>query len=197
MAEVAAHLQDARLALVWAARQAAETVMREAAGAVILDRQGLLALPHELQRRVLIAAVNWLAGRGQSPRGAKVDRFLTAATRGGDATLAGCRLRHRPEGLVLMREQRAVGGAVATDALWDGRWQVAGPGGAGLHVAALGAGGLRHCPDWRLTGVTRDVLLVSPGIWRGDALIAAPCAGLANGWKARIVAGPQTFLVSH
>jgi tRNA(Ile)-lysidine synthase len=31
-------------------------------------------------------------------------------------------------------------------------------------------------------------LMASPSVWSGDTLIAAPLAGLSNGWSAQIVA---------
>ena len=198
MAAVADHLSAARSALIWAVRQQAARVVREEAGALIIDTAAFLALPGEIQRRLLIAALRWLSGAEQAPRGAKVDQMQGALVQGRDATLAGCRLRQLPECLLLVREPRAVADVVApVGDLWDSRWQLDGPGGAGLHIAALGPEGLRQCPGWRATGLRRDILIVAPGVWRGDTLIAAPSAGKPDGWKARIVAGLQSFLVSH
>jgi tRNA(Ile)-lysidine synthase len=78
-----------------------------------------------------------------------------------------------------------------TDKIWDGRWQLEGPHEDGLEIAALGEDGLQHCPDWRDTGLPRPSLLSSPAIWEGSALIAAPLAGLSNGWTATLA---QPFL---
>ena len=201
LAAVADHLTDAHRALMWAIRQEAARIVREEAGALIIDKKAFVTLPGEFQRRLLIGALRWLSGAEQSPRGAKVGQMHRALLQGKDATLAGCRLRQLPDHLLLVREPRAVGGAVGAavpeDALWDNRWRVEGPGGTGLHIATLGPEGLRQCPGWRAAGVSRDVLLVTPGVWRGDTLIAAPLAGKPDGWKARIVAGFQSFLVSH
>ena len=85
---------------------------------------------------------------------------------GRDATLAGC--RHRKGWL--FREARALRGLEG--GLWDGRWRVTGAG----EVRALGAGGLRQC-DGRVTGLPREVLAVTPALWDGDRLLAAPSAG--------------------
>ena len=157
-----------------------------------------MLLPSDLQRRLLIAALRWLSGKQQAPRGSKVDQMHLALTLGKDATLAGCRLRHLAETVVLMREPQAVTDVVAqVGGLWDGRWLFEGPEAEGQHVAALGREGLRHCPDWRATGLRREVLAVTPALWRGEALVAAPLAGQNNGWIARIAQGFQSFLVSH
>ena len=42
-----------------------------------------------------------------------------------------------------------------------------------------------------------DALVVSPSVWYGGVLIAAPLAGFGAGWDARIVAPFSQFVVSH
>ncbi|MBL4558600.1 MAG: hypothetical protein JKP98_20630 [Rhodobacteraceae bacterium] len=65
----------------------------------------------------------------------------------------------------------------AAGARWDGRWRIEGPAvREGARIGALGAAGLRACPDWRETGLPRASLLATPALWRNDALIAAPVA---------------------
>jgi tRNA(Ile)-lysidine synthase len=77
--------------------------------------------------------------------------------------------------------------------LWDGRWRVAGPEGI---IRALGEAGLRACPDWRSTGLPREVLAVTPGVWRGETLVSAPLAGWQNGWSAQLDAPDHLFGLS-
>jgi tRNA(Ile)-lysidine synthase len=57
--------------------------------------------------------------------------------------------------------------------------------------------GLRACADWRATGLSREVLAVTPAIWHDETLVAAPLAGLENGWSARIDAPFDLFGLSH
>ena len=198
VAAVAVNLSHSRNALAWVLEREAGRLVREAAGALIIDKKGFMLLPWDVQRRLLIAALRWLSGSEQAPRGQKVDRMYVALVSGKEATLAGCRLRHLPESLLLVREPRAVVDAVAqVGGLWDGRWLVEGPEGEGQQVAALGTEGLRQCPDWRVTGLHREILLVTPAVWRGEVLVAAPLAGHSDGWKARIGQDFRTFLVSH
>jgi tRNA(Ile)-lysidine synthase len=64
-------------------------------------------------------------------------------------------------------------------------------------VGALGAEGLRQCPNWRETGFSRAALVVSPAIWRDETLISAPLTGFSNGWTAEIAQGFHSFLISH
>ncbi len=85
-----------------------------------------------------------------------------------------------------------------TDAVWDGRWYLEGPHAADLKIRALGEA-VKDCPDWRETGMPRASLLSSPAVWRGDTLVAAPVAGLSNGWaaKAPAVAEFTEALIAH
>lgn len=177
LAEVADNLARAQEALA---------VQVEAAGSWVEERAGALRFdaavwdaPAEVQRQVVVAGILWLSRAEYPPRAAEVGRIVAALAGGGDATLAGCRVRKG----WLMREPRAVGGPVAVGALWDGRWIVEGPAG---EVRALGAEGLGQVTGWRTLGLPREVLLVTPGVWDGDKLLAAPTAGLSAGWTVRL-----------
>lgn len=179
-----------------AVSRAAEDVAREVAGAVVIERAGLAGLPPEVQRRLVIAGLAWVSGAAYAPRAAAVDRIQGAIAAGRDAVLAGCRVRVTVGAVRVLREARAAGGEVATDAVWDGRWQLTGPHAAGLTVRALGDG-LRQCNDWRATGLPRDVLVVTPAIWRGEVLVAAPLAGFTQGWTANLAQSLHASMLSH
>ena len=177
LAEVAGNLASAQEALAVQVAAAAARV-EERAGALLFDA-GLWAEPAEVRRQVVVQALLWLTGAGYAPRAAEVERLVAAMAEGVDATLAGCRARAG----WLMREPRAVGAAVPMGKVWDGRWLVEGPSG---EVRALGAEGLRQVPSWREVGLPREVLLVTPGVWDGDRLMAAPLAGVSAGWQVRL-----------
>ena len=179
LAASAAHLAEARAALDGATVEAADRVTFEAAGALCLDRAGFAALPDEIARRLLQAAVLWLSGADYPPRAADLARLVRAVRESRAATLAGCRLK---DGWLTVEPKAAS----------LGRWQVAPDAAPRL----LGADGLRQCPDWRATGLPRHVLEVTPGIWQGDSLIAAPCAGFGAA-TALCVPGFHAFLLSH
>jgi tRNA(Ile)-lysidine synthase len=170
LAAVAGHLADVQAALSVQVRLAGRHLV-EAAGALRVE-QGFWTEPAEVQRQLIVAALRWLSGAGYAPRAADVARFMTAMQLGRDATLAGCR---HCKGW-LLREARAAGGPVPVGQLWDGRWQLSGAAG---EVRALGAEGLRQC-DWRSAGLPREVLAVTPGIWRDGVLLAAPSAGFGE-----------------
>ncbi len=192
LATVAGHLASAQVALTAQVRSAFERHVVHAVGAVRINA-GLFTEPAEVQRQVLARAIGWLSPAPYQPRAGDLARVLAAMTAGQDATLAGCRARNG----WLLREARRVGGPVPLGALWDGRWRVTGPDGTvKALVRALGEAGLRACPDWRATGVPREVLAVTPGVWQGERLLAAPAAGWPNGWSAQLDAPDHLFGLS-
>jgi tRNA(Ile)-lysidine synthase len=186
LAAVAGNLALAQKALATQVRSAGRH-LREAAGALQVDA-ALWDEPEEVQRQLVVAAVQWLSDAVYPPRAGDTARLIAAMRAGRDATLAGC--RHRSGWL--MREARAVGAVVPVGTLWDGRWQVIGAEG---EVRALGAG-LRQCPDWRASGLTRQVLEVTPGVWQDDDLVAAPLAAFGPA-TATLATSFDAFLLSH
>lgn len=195
LARVARHLAAVQADLRGIVAEAAARVLREVAGGLIVDRAAFAALPDEVARRLLRAALIWMSGAEQGPRAPALARFTAAVRSGRAAALSGCRVLHRGPAAHLLREPRALGPEVATGTLWDGRWQVTGP--AGGSVRAVGADGLAQWPDWRAAGILREAALVTPGIWHGDRLIAAPILGLGAGHAATLTASFGLFLLSH
>lgn len=200
IAALAARMAEVRAALEAATAEAAARVARIDGGDVILDAGGLRALPAEIARRLVLAALRWIASAEYGPRGAEVERFVAALVAERPATLGGVRATAARGRLRLLRELRAVAGAeVPLGAVWDGRWQVIGPeSGAetnGLTLRALGEAGLAACPEWRAVAVPRLTLVAAPAVWRGADLVAAPVAGFGAGWRA-VCAPPQGVLAA-
>ncbi len=191
LAAAAGHLAQVKAALKVQVVDAAARLLREEAGSLAID-PGIQAEPHEVRRRLIVAGLMWLSAGEYAPRADAVARLEAAIAAGRDATLWGCRWRSGR----MMREAKAVGGAVPLGALWDGRWVLEGPGVQGAEVRALGAAGLSACPDWRAAGLPREVLVVTPALWEGTALIAAPVAGMGRDWSARIAAPFHLFGLS-
>jgi hypothetical protein len=112
------------------------------------------------------------------------------------ATLAGCEIRRRGSGVVLVcREAAACQGPVpltAGPALWDARWQVTASGAwpPGAQVAMLGEAGLAELrrkaeagafdPPAVWTAAPRQVCVTSPAIFADGALMAVPLAHYLN-----------------
>jgi tRNA(Ile)-lysidine synthase len=197
LAKVIQNLAMAQGALSDAVNRAGRDSVHQVAGALTFQRQNFLAHGPEIDRLMLQAMLGWMAGLDHAPRADSIRNLHQAISLGRDATLAGCRFRHRKDSYTMTREQRAVGGPVLPDALWDGRWQVTGPAPSGAQVRALGADGLRALPDWRKTGLPREVLMVTPAVWQGETLIAAPLVAPKPGWTARLASGRSLFGLSH
>ncbi len=95
LAASAAHLADAEAALAWTAQQvwSARTVVT--ADSVVVN--AAVNLPHEVARRLLVRAVLTLAPSA-APRGAAVERVLSALASRWPATLAGVSIVRYGEG---------------------------------------------------------------------------------------------------
>lgn len=202
LANVARNLREARDALGQVAAGLADDMVTFDAGDVLIARAGLLEQPQDLMRRLVQAALIWVGGEEYPPRGAALMRVLEAVQSGESATLQGCRLLHSGAHLRITREWKAVAGMRCdTGEIWDGRWRLSHPDApAGLHVAALGEDGLPHCHDRKNTGRPGATLIASPAVWRGDTLVAAPLAGLSEGWCATLTRARAAYrrsLVSH
>lgn len=196
IAAVTGHLAMAQAALRQAVAGAAAGIAEEA-GSLRFAAATLAGGGGEVERRLLRAMLGWIGGIRHPPREAKLAALIAALRAGRDATLAGVRFRWQDGFCTASREPRAVAARVAIGALWDGRWRVTGATGeVGGEVGALGAAGLRLCPDWRQTGHARQVLEVTPAVWQGERLIAAPLAGFGSA-RAECTPSFSSFLLSH
>ena len=176
---------------------AIQRIAQEAGGGIILQREGFLALPAELRHRLLSSALRWMSGVEHPPRAFGVMEVELAIKAGKDRTLSSCLVQVTSDEVRILREPKAVAGMECpTEQLWDNRWHLSGPHAPDLTIRALGDG-IRNLPNWRTTGLPRDTLVVSPAIWRGDTLIAAPLAGFPQGWTAKIVQSFTAFILSH
>lgn len=194
---VASHMHSARQALNHHCNDVARTITARAVGDVVFDWRGLNTQTPEVKRRLLVGALRWISGSEYAPRSEKIMTLENAILNRRDKTLAGCRIVTSDTQVRLFREARAVRDLTCpTDQPWDGRWQLDGPHADDLQIRALGAEGLRDCPDWRATGRPRASLLASPAIWRGGTLVSAPIAGYGNGWQAKIDPNRGDFAAS-
>ncbi|WP_297774653.1 tRNA lysidine(34) synthetase TilS [uncultured Roseovarius sp.] len=189
LSTVAQTLAEARTALYHAAHAALRDLGDIEAGDLLLHHDGFNAVPDDVARRVLQAALRWLSGADYVPRGQALTNLLVAARAGQAMTLQGCLLLPAQHGrLRLTREFDAVKALRApAHALWDGRWRADGPDITGdIEIAALGPEGLARCPDWRGSGLPHASALATPGLWKGSTLVAAPLMGWTNGWTLKL-----------
>lgn len=199
LAASAGHLREASDALALVAAEFAREHVRVVAGDVIFDRARLNRLPAEIRRRLLAGALRWVASSEYPPRREPLAEIEAACHAPRNLTLHGCRVLVSDMTVRVVREHAAVAGLSGpTGVPWDSRWVLDGPHAPDLDVRALGEA-VKDCPDWRATGLPRTSLLASPAVWRGERLVAAPVAGLGNGWAAttRTIHDFARALIAH
>lgn len=211
--QAADHMRKAQRSLNNHAQHFAQQYVHTDAGDLVFDPVAFQLDRSDTEGRVLAAAIKWIGGSDYRPRYDALKDAAAAVLRGEMRTLGGVVLTPQGDKIRLCRELGAIRAHVICDGseqmrIWDGRWRIAPmpPKGGlkapvaqfekGLVIKALGDD-LRHCPDWRATGLSRQSLMASPSLWRGTALIAAPVAGFANGWNALIVADFHSSLLTH
>ncbi len=197
LAGTAQDLQIARIALEHQTKEAAERIATVENGDVVLDRLQYRRLPTEISARLFSYALCWVSSAEYRPRRSALIDAECSTNIGKASTLHGCLITANKDEIRITREHQAVKDTVCpTDAVWDNRWHLIGPHETGLELRALGATGLAECPDWRETGMPRTSLLATPAVWRKDSLIAAPLAGLGNGWLTKPLFGLDHFISS-
>ncbi len=200
LAAVARNLAEARDLLDAAvARFAVKHVEISPAGAITISRAAFEAAQPAVQRRLLGAALRFVAGPEAAPRGDAVERALPAGLQPlGRATLAGCDVQLSRDRFTVSREFAAVAELrTSPSEPWDGRWRLRAPTAAeetGIEIGALGAEGLAVCGN--RSGLPARDLRATPAAWRGAELVAAPLAGHDRGWHAELVRGRAAFLSS-
>lgn len=197
LAATAARMARARLALESATGSlAGACVSVSPGGEVSLAPAAFAAAPEEIRLRLLADLLCWVGAESYRPRLTQLAP-VAAAVAGGHIgaglTLHGCILRARRGQVVIRREPGRVAAPVSVEnGVWEKRWKldILPPRAEGLKIAALGREGLSRVPDWRQTGAARETLLTTPAIWREDDLVAAPLAGLGNGFSFRLCGMP-------
>jgi len=197
LARTATHLAEARNTLNWYAFIAARDVAYVQAADIVIDLRKFRILPDEICRRVLLEALKWVSGAPYGPRGKALELLMESLRGGTDMTLHGCHVSVDTQEVRVTRELKAVAGSdVQASGVWDGRWLLEGPWQEGARIAALGTDGVSQCPAWRETGFPLRSLSASPAVWRGVELVAAPLAGLYNGWRAENLRGEEDFFAA-
>lgn len=179
-------------------KEKAAKIIKEVQGDVLVDRAGLRRLNPELQRRFMARAFMYISSEEYPPRAESISSAEAAVFSGKNHTLHGCLMMVSDMTIRFTREFKAVERlSEPTNSMWDQRWIVDGPPEEGLEIRALGEA-VKDTP-WRETGMPRQSLLASPAIWRGQDLVAAPVAGLANGWTAQATGRGKfaEFLISR
>lgn len=197
LARTAVHLAEARNTLNWYAFIAARDLAHVQAADVVIDLRKFRILPDEICRRVLLEALKWVSGAQYGPRGKTLELLMESLRGGTDMTLHGCHVSVNTQEVRVSREFKAVEGLeIQAPCAWDDRWRLEGPWQEDMRIAALGTDGVLQCPAWRETGLPLRSLYASPAVWRGAELIAAPLAGLNNGWRAENLRPEEDFFAA-
>ncbi len=194
------HLGQVRTALDYATHDHALECVTVEGGDLCINRRRFVEAAPEVNRRLIAHALRWIASADYGPRGMKLQEFLSAISRGRDATLHGVRLIGGKETLRLTRETAAVAGKTATpDVVWDGRWRVEWTGEPtekkGLILRALGSDGLAQIAEKAPDGPPRESLASSPALFAGETLVAAPLAKVGSA-TARLIHPDGHFFTS-
>lgn len=155
----------------------------------------------EMERRLIIKALQYLTHAPYPPRHSAIAEMYKALGEGHTFALSGCiitkRAARRGSTYLITREANAVKNLTCRSGqIWDNRWQLDGPHAPNLEIRALGEA-VKDCPNWREQGMTQRAIMASPAIWQGKTLIAAPLAGFNPLWNARIVTDFASFMLSH
>ncbi|MCY4179486.1 MAG: tRNA lysidine(34) synthetase TilS [Litoreibacter sp.] len=195
IARAAGELQSVKSLIRRYTKETAEKIVEFQGGDLVVAQAAWRAVPREMQRRLLNAMLQWVGGTDYPPRAEAVAELQAQLLANSTHSLNGCLVTQSAETLRVVREHKAVESLVGEFGdVWDGRWMLDGPSGPDLQLRALGERGLKRCPDWRETGLPYRSLLASPALWRGDELVAAPLAGRADGWCARLTRSREQFL---
>jgi tRNA(Ile)-lysidine synthase len=164
-------------------------------GYIEADRRALLEAPEEVAGWALAHCLRALGSLDYPPRRERLDRLLRTLRSESftAATLGGCRLLARGEGLLILREARAL--PPAREIVkpgrqpWDGRFSLdLGEDALGCRLAALGPGGWRQLRALDLAfakeikgrnGVPLAALQALPALFDASGLAEVP----ALGWR--------------
>jgi tRNA(Ile)-lysidine synthase len=184
LAATAERLDAARAGLAWLIAGRAAQIARIEQADLILS-PAVLDEPRDVRERLVGHGLRFIAGAEYRPRHAPLAALVDMLEAGRGGTLHGCVATADGAGWRITREAQAVANQTApVGAVWDGRWQVMGPGGPDLRVGALGRAGLALRPGWAASGLPRETLLAAPAVWRDGDLVAAPLLDTPGDWTA-------------
>ena len=190
LAETARHMQAAQQVLETATISLARAAVTQEHGDLLIECAVFAAAAAETRTRLLARALCWVSGTPYRPRFAP----LSELARRPNGTLHGCQIAKAGDRFRIFREYQAVRDITCdTSEMWDSRWRLEGPESPGLTIGALGPEGAQHCPDRHAAPFPHASLLSGPAIWRDNRLVAAPLAGLGNGWRAKLAQDRADF----
>ena len=198
LAAAASRLGHARHELArGTARLLARTVTIYPAGHAIVDMTTIAGAPSEISRRALSRIVTCIGGRTYAPRLERLERLHARVAHGElgqGATLGGCLLSPRQNGVLVAREPKAIREQlevrVPGEVIWDGRFRLSLRSANSrrwgtLVVAALGREGWSQLaekrPEYRKISIPGLVRHGLPALWSNGLLVGVPHLGYRAG----------------
>lgn len=203
LAETAAHMRRARIALEIATQDLARScVSITVAGELSLGLGPFENAPREIQLRLLSAGLGWVASARYRPRFSSLEGLLAScfSEQNFTKTLHGCVISKKNDTILINREPAATPAPALAQSVWDGRWEIDTKAAKNLEIRALGEDGLNLCPNWRESGHSRRALLASPSFWQKGVLLAAPLAQFGHIGSVEQKSGEKGFyktLITH
>ncbi len=167
-------------------------------GHAMVDMAAIAGAASEIGMRALSRIVTCIGGRAYAPRRERLERLHARLADGGlrrGATLGGCLLSPRRDGVLVAREPDAIRERLTVQApsetIWDGRFRVSvgSQHRAPVVVAALGRDGwsklAQERPELRGIASPGRVRHGLPALWSGGRVIRVPHLG----YRARASAG--------
>ncbi|PIB24024.1 tRNA lysidine(34) synthetase TilS [Amylibacter kogurei] len=168
------------------------------AGSILIDKAKFCVLDAELRLRLVAHCLKQISGGIYPPRLNALEMVVGRLLSGQSASLNGCLLRLRVDKMIeISREPNAMSSQQGITNLFDNVWEItSAQKSSDVIVAPLGETGISQVTDWRELGFSRYALMATPAIWRKEELIAAPIAGMCNGYTCRLTWGYHEFLTS-
>ena len=185
LAAVSENMSQVRDVLKTQVQSIGRQIVEQDRGDLVIDRAGFLDLHFELRRRLLNDALSWISPVSYPLRRGVISDLNDAIEAQRTFSCNGCLILSSAKEIRILREFNAVRELVEFAPAWD-RWVLEGPWTMGLKVTALGEPALAGVENWRVSGLSRQSLMASPAVWKGETLVAAPLAGVGEGWTVRI-----------
>ncbi|MEM0937473.1 MAG: tRNA lysidine(34) synthetase TilS [Pseudomonadota bacterium] len=188
LSETAARMADARVALEEMTRHLAAPYLALDGGDLVFPQSVFAGAPAEIRHRLLAHLLRWRTGSPYRPRYRPLRALAEGLSRGRGGTLHGCFVSVRRGTIRIAREFAAVAQLSGEpNALWDGFWRLSHRPGAPAadRVRALGNDALGPLPESDVARPPRESLMASPALYLGETLVAAPLAGLGDGWQCQ------------
>ncbi len=171
-----------------------------------INLEAFLALPAEIELRVLSQSLALIGGKDEPPRMTKAERLLEELQAGKrEAALGGCLVIVAAGMLNFYREPGRMSRASVvcqpgSSCIWDGRFVLTIAAGliAGAGVAPLGPGGWAICRKalkeaGKTVQVNRLAALASPALWQAQHLVSAPALQYTDAASAGADTAPFRF----